>query len=222
MSLKYVDSTEVEQIHSILKNATAKDAIIWQTSSTGRRIYNISSIDYSDVLNVIKLNLEDYDGSISESENIYIKLTYRDAMFKTQVIRIERDVLSLELPFKIMAIDSRKNPRFVFSLKEDKQVKLKVIVQNNTNLNSELVFKILNISKGGICLIISDNNKVIIDNSIELYLTAIGQHRLDHEIKVDLCYMHRFRYRDKGKLNQVYRAGFELKDLLSDEDLATF
>ena len=220
MNSKHVDTTEMEEIHSILKNISPVDAIIWKNSSKGRSIYKISSIDYSDTLDVIKVHLKDYDGTISQTENIYIKVSYRDALFKTEVISLERGVLTLELPTKIMAVDSRKNPRTIFSVKDNKQVMLKVIVQHKTSLNSELAFKTLNISKRGICLIVSDNNKVILDNSVALYITSLGNHRLAEEILIDLCYIHRFRYRDSGKLNQVYRAGFELQRELSEDDLS--
>ncbi len=222
MKAKLVDTTSIEEIHSILNNATPEKAVIWQNSPSGRNIFKLSSIEYSDALDTVKVHIEGYDGTILIGENLYIKLSYRDAMFKAQVVRIEGGVISLELPHKVMAIDSRKSPRSIFDIKDNKRVSLKVVVDISSSLKSELEFKLLNISSQGLCLIVSDNNKVILDNSSKLFLVALGGNKLFEEIEIDLCYLHRFRYRDKGKLNQVYRAGFELSKVIESSDLEIF
>lgn len=219
MNPNMVDTTSIEEIHSILNNASADNAIIWQNTSSGRNIFKLMALNYSDVLDTVKVHIKDYDGTIIVGESLYIKLSYRDALFKAIVSRVEGDVVSVELPHKVMAIDSRKSPRSNFDLKDNKRVTLKVVVEAKSSLKSELEFKILNISTEGICLIISDNNKIILDNATQMFLVGLGKERLFSEIELTLCYMHRFRYRDKGKLNLVYRAGFELSEAIDSDIL---
>ena len=128
-------------------------------------------------------------------------------------IPTQADVKTLEL---------RTFPRTIFNLKDKKMVTINVVNKLGGQREHFLRFRIYDISKQGLCLLVSNQNKNLISQSSELYVTQIGGIILSQPIKMERRHISEFRYKHLGKNIFSNKIGFQLEQLFNSEDLRSF
>lgn len=216
------ETNSCDEIHSILKLSHAEESIVWQNENGKRNIFSLTYFKYFESIQTLELHLRNYDETLKVDETIYIKLSHRDAIFKAQVLGIEKDVLTLFVPSTLKAQELRSTPRLSLDIKLKKVVSVNIGSMENPLHANELDFITTSISKSGLCLIISDNNKMLFDNNDMYELTRLGRELLNFPIGLKQCWIQRYRYREGGKLFVAYRSGFEFNTDLSEHFISQF
>lgn len=216
---KFKDAFSFDEVHSILKSSTAPETLVWQNKGSERNIFKLSYFKYFESIQTLELHLRNYDDSLMVDETIYVKLSYRDAVFKGHIVSLEKDILTLYVPTELKAIDLRASKRLEINVKDKKKVSLNIGTFENPHKSNELDFIVTSLSPSGLCIVVSDNNKSLFENNDMYELTRIGDRViLNTPIGLRRCWTQRYRYREGGKLFVAYRSGFEFNSDL-DENL---
>jgi hypothetical protein len=209
--LAFKDTDSYIEIDSILKNSDESTTILWQNKEDEKRaVYAISKLTYNETIQTIQFSIKDYQFDMNPKKVVYIKLSYRQTVFKGEVVSIEGDIVTIYFPKDVKAQELRSSPRQEFRVKDDKNVILKIAPKVESDKSIDLIFKVLDISKEGICLVVSDNNRQYLKNTKKHLLTHLGEMELPKGVFLELKYIQRYRYRHLGQLHIVNRAGFQL------------
>lgn len=219
MKLVFRNSESLPEIISIFNKSVPSKTIVWQNKSHKRTVWGVHRIIYDESTHLIKFQLKKYDFTILVEELIYIKLSYNESLFKGQVIAIDHDIVTVYLPEEIKTLELRGVPRTHFMPKDEKKVHMEIAQEITSEKSYHLAFTALDISQTGISLIVSDNNKALVETSGKHLITDLGNYHLENPILLDFRYCQAFRYRVRGKTFMSNRFGFKF---LSDIDKAIF
>lgn len=224
MDIKFRDTESLIDIQSLLRGTTAQETIVWQThSKTGQRIkYCVSEFDFIEPAQTVELKLKDFKNDLDMYETIYIKLSFRDTVFKADIINIRGDMLSIFVPIHVKTQELRSFARKKFKPKDDKVVTFSMANDITFGARQSLSFQVVDISQIGVCILISDKNKQLIETSDELYITQLGAFELPEPVQIDLKYLSRIRFRSKGKTKLSNRAGISFSQKIPENFLNDF
>ena len=219
---KFKETSSCDEIHSILKSTRTDETIVWQNDGEDRHVFSLRYFKYFESIQTLEMHLRDYDDSLKVDETIYIKLSHRNAIFKGHVVNIENDVLTLYVPTTVRAIDTRAVERVEIDVRSNKVLSLLVGRRDKPSQVRELDFIVTSLSPQGMCIVISDNNKPLFENSDLVELSKLGEEVLPKTIGVKQRWIQRYRYREGGKLKVAYRSGFEFREKLLNEFIGRF
>ena len=222
MKLKFRNSDSLAEIVNIVKLSTADRTVLWQNKNGKRAVYGPSQIFYDESLHTIQFQIKNYDFSILVDEIIYIKLSYNESLFKGQVLSTDQGLITIYLPEEVKTLELRQNKRTPFMPKDEKKVYVEVAKDVTSERRHRLAFTALDISTSGVSLIVSDNNKQLMESSGMHLLVALGAEELEEPIVMDYRYGQSFRYRIRGKTYMSNRFGFKFLDNINQAVLDHF
>lgn len=209
MKMIFRNSDSLYEIVNIIQRSEAQRSFVWQNKSGKRRVYEISRLVYNEDLHLVQFQLKNYDFSILVDEVLYIKLSYNESLFKGEVVSIEQNLVSVYLPQELKTLELRQHTRSIFLPKDEKKVTFEIAPEITSDRAHTMAFTTLDISLGGISVIVSDNNKQLVETSGKHLLVALGPHALEEPIIMDLRYGQTLRYRIRGKTYMANRFGFK-------------
>lgn len=209
MKMIFRNSDSLHEIVGIIKQSTPERTIVWQNKGSKRNVYGVKQIFYDESAHMVKFQLSHYDFSMLVDELIYIKLSFNESLFKGHVVAVEHDIITVYLPEEVKTLELRGAPRTHFMPKDEKKVHMEVAQEITSDKSYHMAFTALDISETGISLIVSDNNKNLIESSGKHVLTDLGSIHLEKSILLDLRYGQAFRYRVRGKTYMSNRFGFK-------------
>lgn len=120
---------------------------------------------------------------------LYIKLDYRTSVFKVTDYKETKSSIHFAFPKEIKTQELRSFPRHVFSHEQEKAVSLKPSLTGNREVGSELQVRALDISQYGLGVLVSEHNRQFLKNNRILWVTQIGNAKLDHPILAEVVYI---------------------------------
>ena len=216
--MKFRDTTSVKNITSLIKNTAPENSVVWQTINGNRVVYAVDEIQLNEVLKTLKLVIKDFEHNLLVDEIIYIKLSYRETLFKARVINLSGNVLSLYLPTEVKTRELRASERFKFKPKDGKFLTFN-ISNKQTTIVQKMKVKVVDISDQGLSVLLSAENKNFLSNASKIELTYLGYIELMFPLKADIKYIQHLKYRDAGKVVFANRAGLMLEKKINFGDL---
>jgi hypothetical protein len=222
MTMKFRDSNSLLDIKSLIDNSTSARTILWQSINDNRVVYAIEDYQINDEDQIVQLMIKDYKDDIDVNKTIYIKLSYRETLFKAHVMSLVDNKLSLFVPKDVKTQELRSKPRIQFSAGDEKFVTISLENGLSKVKVQSLKFKVVDISESGISILVSDQNKTIFEKSQKVVLTHFGEFELPDPIFIEAKYSHHFRYRHRGKSVSSNKTGFAFHVLISPQYLDVF
>lgn len=220
--IKYTISTDIEEIKKVLlKSKSSSESIIWQTSSSERKIFNIKNINIDDIRKIVRFEFNDNIKDLNRNALIYIKLAFRNTIFKGEIIKLVNNYIYVNIPEEFQLEELREFPRFEFNGNEDKFASLSIKTELVSNSNLNLKVKLLNISQQGMGMAVSyANGDLLKENSVQL--KAIGNHEFTQPVNAKIVYDEHMSYKQNGKLVKCLKLGAKLDINISQELLQSF
>jgi hypothetical protein len=220
---QYRTSSNWKEIIKIVeKSSHLPGNFIWQNTGEDRVLRNIQQLEVLPELNTMKIHLADEPDGLTLHQPAYLKLTFRDTIFKVNVLNIIGNVVSIVIPEEVKAKELRANPRTKFKPKDGKRVSMSLAVGIMSKSAATLDFQVIDLSEKGMSIVVSDENLEMIKNSPKILLDKLGTFDLTFKIPVELVYAHRLRYRYKGSIIKGNRVGFRFQDKLKKSFIDNF
>jgi hypothetical protein len=220
--LKYAISTDIDEIKEVIKKSTNQnDNIIWQTRSNKRNVFDIQEASVDNLRKIIKFKLIGEVHKIDPTITIYTKLSHRNTIFKGSIIGQRDGYLFVSIPDEVKLEELREFPRFTFDSLQDKMATLSMESELVSGSMFNLKVKLADISLKGMGIIVSYPNAELLKNN-EIFLSELGKHQFDTNIKANIMYNKHFSYRKDGKNIKCMKMGVNLEDSISQNVIDTF
>lgn len=219
---KYRSTRSWKEIIKVVQKSSGMEGnFLWQTNSTERVILSISEIEVFPELNVIKLSLESSD-KLNLYDESYLKLSFRDSVFKVTIFKVEGNQASILVPDEIKAKELRENSRTKFKPKDEKMVTMSLSIDLTRSSQASLQLQVIDLSETGMSIVVSDQNLELIHSASRFVLDKLGESQLTFKVPVQLIYSHRLRYRYRKAIIRGNRVGFKFLDKIDKKELEKF
>ena len=182
---------EYREILRILQRSSATSGnLVWQSSVLGKNIVPIQYFEIDFIAREVVIKFDDETFSIDPDSPLYIKLSYRDTVFKISDFRKNTGALHFTFPELVKTQELRKNPRITFKREQEKFVTLKSSLNFGAkDLGSELKVRAFDISETGLGLIISEQNRSFLKNNRILWITGLQNDFFEAPVVAEVIYM---------------------------------
>jgi hypothetical protein len=203
----YRVSTHWKDIATILiKSSDNNDSIMWQTLDSHRTIFTVREIHYSAEKKEVRLAFASTADLIDPRIPIYVKLSFRETVFKGQILKLGKDEVTLHVPIEVQIREFREVSRHSFKAGEQ-SVSMKA-----PNSKVSLKLDIKDISARGLGIIVSENNSHFFQKGRTLTLEALGDTVVPHPLSSQVVYVQKKRTRSEKGQETHYQVGIKMID----------
>lgn len=186
----YRSSLESREILRILqKSTTSGENFLWQSHALGKTIVPIHHFEIDFVAREVVITFDASRFSLDKNLPLYVKLDYRTSVFKVTSYREARNQLHFQFPKEVKTLELRAYPRHQFRPDQERIVAIKPSLSGNRDSGSELSIRVLDISQYGLGVLVSEHNRQFLKNNRILWVTQLGQHKLEHPILAEVAYI---------------------------------
>lgn len=186
----YRSSADHREILRILQKASShQENFIWQSINGRKVIIPIHHFEIDFVLKEVVIFFDTVITEINMSLPLFVKLSYRQGVFKVSAFRFTQNSLSFLFPQDIKTLDLRSFPRHQFSPTDEKVITLRPSVAGHKESGHELHVRAIDISEYGLGLVISEKNKAFLKNNRILWITRLGYDDLSHPVLCEVVYI---------------------------------
>lgn len=183
---QYRTSLEYKEILRILQKAsTSTENFFWQTNEAGRHVVKIHQFEIDFVAREVVLYFD--QAKVFENIPLFLKIDYRDTVFKVQEFSVGQNTVSFPVPKEVKTLELRSKPRFSFN-KPNKFMGIKPSLANQEN-GHELLVKVADISQDGMGILISENNRQFLKNNRIIWITKLQEEELPYPVLAEVVYI---------------------------------
>lgn len=208
-----------EVLRLLQKASSLQENFLWQSHALGKSVIPIYQfeIDFVSRGVVIYFNTKLY--SIDKHLPVYVKLDYRESIFKINNHKQGKDALHFSFPDEIKTIEMREQLRSRVPPSDERYISLRPSLSGNINESmSTLKARVIDLSYGGAGLTVTEQNRSFLKNNRILWITKVHEVNLKFPILAEVVYMNTdidLAYRNKRA--REIRVGLKFSDALAEE-----
>lgn len=218
----YQISTSPQEIMDVLKKNRSEDnSIMWQSFPEFRKVYNFYRFGLDLFRKKIVIEADKTAQDIHKNRPIYVKLSFRESIFKGTILEMTENELTLDIPKEIHVREFRESLRSVFN-PGVKFVDLKPSMKTSAfDRMPSLKVSLRDISTKGLGLIISENNIHLFKVGQLIDMIGTGGELLDSPIAGVVAHSQKQPRvgNDKGVF---YRVGIKMLSLIPEALIANY
>jgi len=208
----YRISTSPSQIADALERSRSlKQSLMWQTSGVDKTIFyfEIVELDLKNLLITVKYNGE--KELIDPNRPVFMKLHFRETLFKGKVIKFEANKITISIPSEIHLREYRNSLRVIFAPGEE-SVELRVLTPGlDASRIPTMKAHLKDISIKGVGLLISKNNSHLFKKDQMIEITGFSKTPLTRHLTGRVVYCIKFAIQDR---RVIYKVGIELTQFI--------
>jgi hypothetical protein len=219
---KYRSIKDHKEILRILQHSeSGSENFLWQNINEKKIILSILRMEIDFISREVVVEFEQTK-KIYEDCPIFVKLDFKQSIFKVTEFIIKKNVLHFTFPSHLKALEMRTTERITFDIDDERKIKLQAPSQLKQG-SQGLFVRVLDVSKTGMGLMISESGRTYFKNNPKLLLTSLGDQELEGPVMVETVYINsevpqRYRYR-KG---QELKVGIRFMTPILEQDLLSF
>ncbi len=215
------DNREIVRI--LQRSSVLEGNVLWQSHGLGKTVIPIQhfEIDFVNREVVVTFNPRRYN--VARELPIFVKLEYRTTVFKVSAFRDDSQSLSFSLPRALKTLELRPFPRQQFPTNRDYTVALKPSLTGARDAGNEIEVRAVDVSRYGLGLLISEHNRSFLKNNRILWLTKLGEHRLQYPILGEVVYINSdVEPRRESRRAKELKVGLKLSGVLPPDIFNSF
>ncbi len=186
----YRSSLDYREILRILqKSSTLQENFLWQSNALGKNIIPIHHFEIDFVSREVVIYFDAQRYGVEKELPLYVKLDYHTSVFKVSEFREQQNSIHFAFPAEIKTMELRAHSRHQFLPNQDASVGLKPSLSGGRDGGSELQVRVLDVSQFGLGLLISEHNRSFLKNNRILWVTKLGEAKLDYPVLAEVVYM---------------------------------
>jgi len=219
---KYRSTNDHKEILRILQRSECgTENFLWQNQNEKKIIIPIFRMEIDFISREVVVEY-DQTKQILEDYPIFVKLDFKQSIFKVTDFIIKKNVLHFTFPLHVKAVEMRSSDRITFDINDERTIKLKAPSQLKQG-SQGLFVRVLDVSKTGMGLMISESGRTYFKNNPKLLLTSLGDQELEGPVMIETVYINsevpqKYRYR-KG---QELKVGIRFITPILEQDLLNF
>ncbi len=179
----YKITTSPREIFEILVKGHARgDTFMWQSFSNHRTIFKIESFELDDARKKIKICYLSEGHEVDNEAFAYIKLPFRESVFKGRILQAKKNVLSIDVPTEMHIREFRESLRLEFAPGEKSAFIRPSIAGVKESQLSTLKVILKDVSQKGLGLYVSESNMHLFRT--EQFLELVGIETSDLQIPI--------------------------------------
>ena len=216
---KYRSSSDYREILRILQKSTSlRDNFLWQSHVGGKNIIPIHQIEIDFVSRDLVAIFDSKQFKLDAHLPIYVKLDYRSSVFKVTEFREIFNSLHFSFPKEMKTMELRDTTRYHFSADFEKTISLRPTLSGVREAGDDLEVRIMDISRQGMGLMVSEKNRIFLKNNRILWITKLGGRDLDYPLLAEVLYISNgFEEKTLHRTHQVMKVGVKFSEILSQD-----
>ena len=211
-----------EIIQIVGKNISAENTFIWKPEGE-RRIKIPCLIDGVDPeKNRISIQLTSESRVLKKGELVFLKLDFRDAAFKTQVISLEGKSLELSFPEEVALEEKRSSPRFYFHPSEERFAQMVTFVPSKADSEHLHAVLVCDVSQGGIAVFVSGKLKPQFEVGGRIRLWQLGELRVSPALEGEVLFSIPFSIHEGMGMRDGFKVGVKFDSKLPESIIDRF
>lgn len=221
---KYRASSNMKEIVKILHHSRNDEkAFLWQNIDKKRYIFQLKDLAVNERFNSFQVKVSNADAFVlSSSLPTYAKFSYKETVFKAEPISKISENIALSLPKEIRALELRGESRYKFKPSDQKAISLKVSVELMIGATQEFRFQVIDISSGGLSIVISDRDIKYFEEGSSFELIKLQDDVLNFGYMLEYVYSQKFRFKSHGRTKSAYKVGLKSLVPIKETDLEKF
>lgn len=219
----YRDCTNYREILRIIqKSSYLPGNLIWQSKPEGKLVIEATHLEIDFVSRGIALSFDTQKHRLNPELPLYVKLEHRSSVFKVTQFAEGVNSLHFSFPETVKTVELRSEPRFEFE-EGQREASLKPSLNLlNADSGNEIKVRLVDLSRSGAGLLISENNRTFIKRNKFLWLTEIDGRRMYDPILAEVVHA---KSDDEGKMHRrkerALRVGLKLSSQVPKEILSS-
>ena len=174
LSMDYRISKNKPEIVKTLSEKLTDDCslTVWQKKQDGSRRFlekmTFDALYPEEGVFTLKIT-PDISLDIDQKSEIYFLVEDHNFVFKTKLAVDQKNILTLQIPREVQLKEHRVHERTYFSLEEKKFIEV-IFTNKNSGHKMTLSCPLVNVSKGGACVVISKETISNIDFTTDIYV----------------------------------------------------
>jgi hypothetical protein len=221
MTIKaYRSSADFLEIISIFQRSqNSIENIVWQNRPSGRLVLNLRQIRYSMGSKKVEVLFDSGGELLDPRDPIYFKLSYRDTIFKAQILAVNKTTLSLQIPKEVKTQELRSHPPRVKVPGDEEFFVLMRLnsLSNSSRLLRQIKVRLIDISPLGLGLAITDNNKNLLRLSESLLIEEIANTQFKSPIEGKMVHLRPLKQKSGLRSIKLSHFGVKLSSFIPKE-----
>jgi hypothetical protein len=217
-----ISNSQQEIMEVMIKSATANQSILWQTRAGHRTVYPVTELNLDVAQKNITLALSPNSALLSVNSPIYVKLAFRETVFKGQLVKAMPGQVLVHLPEEIHWRDFRENKRLHFRRGERHVVTRPYFAHLRADQLPSLKVSLRDISERGLGVYISHQNAEFFKVGKFIELTALGDAGLMKPLLGHVMWVRRTDTKSERDEGLDWRVGVKMLDAIPADALDVF
>jgi|GEM_PF-6160704 len=207
-----ISNSQQEILEVMIKSASANQSILWQTRNGHRTVYPVSELNLDIGRKNITLALSPNSALLSVTSPIYVKLAFRETVFKGQLIKAMPGQVLVHLPEEIHWRDFRENKRLHFRRGERHVITRPYFAHLRADQLPSLKVSLRDISERGMGVYISHENVEFFKVGKFIELTSLGDAGLMRPLLGHVMWVKRTDTKSERDEGLDWRVGVKMLD----------
>lgn len=220
----YRSSFDYREILRILqKSTTLQDNLLWQSHGLGKTIIPVQHLEIDFVNREVVVTYDNRRFYLERELPLYVKLDHRTSVFKVTDYRLGTSTVEFPFPKELKTQELRAFPRHQFSLDNEQIVWLKPSLAGVRDSGNELQARVIDVSQYGLGLLVSDQNRFFLKNNRILWVTRLGETKLEYPVLAEVVYLNaEIENRSSKRRQKELKVGIKLSGLIPDNVFQSF
>jgi hypothetical protein len=215
----YRISTSPEEISEVLGLAKAKkQSMLWQNRSSHKVFFHFDIVELDISNKKITVNYNGSSELIDPTLPIFVKLHFRETLFKGMVLDFDTNKLSINIPNEIHVREYRNSLRIGF-FQDEEIAEVKSLVSGGVENSPSLNVSLRDISKKGLGLLVSSKNIHLFSPGQVIIFSGCSKVKLKTPLTGKVVYKIEYSKKSSGI---SYKVGVELDEMIPEEKFEKF
>ena len=219
ISSYHVSRSQHEIVDVMLKSATAPQSILWQTRDGHRTVYPVTSLALDSRRQLITFEFSPASAQLSLDAVVYVKLPFRESVFKCQLTQTFAGRASARLPTEVHWRDLRESKRLQFRRGDRHVITRPYLAHLRQDQLPSLKLALRDISERGVGVYISLQNVEFFKVGKFIELTSVAQGQLARPLLGHVMWMKRTETKSERDEGLEWLVGVKMLDRIPAPEL---
>lgn len=211
-----ISNSPKEILEVISKSGEQGKSILWQSYTGHKTIFEVKELQLEASRHRVRVSYDGVGELVDPKRTVYLKVSFRECVFKGDVAELKREELLLNLPHQVHVREFREVMRQSFPPRSHYIEMRPYVAHLRPDQLPTMQLNLRDISLKGLGLYVSDANAHFFKKGKFVELTALGKYGLPRGLLGQVAYFQRQRGGRSDTRGLENRVGIKMLDLIPE------